>query len=74
MPENVLGNQAAKGTVRGKFQLSTREDNLRQRPPAKQLTIVILCTEGRVKGLGLALGLGTPWQGAEAFCFGGEGG
>ena len=74
VPENVLGNQAAKGTVRGKFQLSTREDNLRQRPPAKQLTIVILCTEGRVKGLGLALGLGTPWQVAEAFCFGGEGG
>ena len=60
MPENVLGNQAAKGTVRGKFQLSTREDNLRQNPP-KQLNIVILCTEGGVKGLGLALGLGTPW-------------
>ena len=70
MPENVLGNEAAKRTVRGKFQLSTREDNLR---PPTQLAIVILCTKGGVKGLGLALGRGTPWQGAEAFCFGGEG-
>ena len=32
-PENVLGNQAAKRMVRGKFQLSTTEGNLRHRSP-----------------------------------------